>query len=287
MIYSFCQKYINWSLKIATCYIHITIWIDGQSNRYHLWYCLHLVDWLIRFTFYTPVFRRDVLWYGDVRPSGSPSVRHSFPNFSPTCFEILSWNFVYSFILMHVRSSLNVINFRQFLLELCPFWISNSYKYAVFRTSLLHALTYWAEILHMTLFYYTTDQVRVSSISVNFCKSYAPFGTENTGNTQFSALFTSILWHIELKFYTWLCFTVLQIKLECRQFASIFVEVMPLLGLRKLEIHIVSWNFSYDFVWCTIYQVRVSSLCVRLALHPSIHFLHFPPTCIDRFRAEI
>ena len=116
-----------------------------------------------------------------VRPSGSPSVRpsvrHSFPHFSPTCFEILSWNFVYNFILMHVRSSLNAINFRQFLLELCPFWTSNSYKYAVFRTFLLHALTYWAEILHMTLFNCTTDQVWVSSICVNFCRSYAPFGT--------------------------------------------------------------------------------------------------------------
>ena len=112
-----------------------------------------------------------------VRVSVRPSVRHSFPHFSPTCFEILSWNFVYHFILMHVRSSSNVINFRQFLLELCPFWTSNSYKYAVFRTFLLHALTYWPEILHMTLFYCTTDQVRVSSISFNFCGSYAPFGT--------------------------------------------------------------------------------------------------------------
>ena len=112
-----------------------------------------------------------------VRPSVHPSVRHSFPHFSPTCFEILTWNFVYNFILMHVRSSLNVINFRQFLLELCPFWTSNSYKYAVFRTFLLHAFAYWAEILHMTLFYYITDQVRVSSICVNFCRSYAPFGT--------------------------------------------------------------------------------------------------------------
>ena len=46
-----------------------------------------------------------------------------------------------------------------------------------FRTSLFHALTYWDEILHMTLFYCTTDQVRVSSICVNFCGSYAPFGT--------------------------------------------------------------------------------------------------------------
>ena len=39
-------------------------------------------------------------------------------------------------------------------------------KYIVFRTFSLHALTYWAEILHMTLFYCTTDQVGVSSIFV-------------------------------------------------------------------------------------------------------------------------
>ena len=129
-----------------------------------------------------------------LRPSVHPSVRHSFPHFSPTCFEILSWNFVCHFILMHVRASLNAIDFRQFLLELCPFLTSNSYKYLVFRTFLLHVLIYWVEMLHMTLFYYTTDQVRVSSICVNFCGSYAPF------------------------------------------------------GFRILEIHILSWNFTYDFV---------------------------------------
>ena len=177
----------------------------------------------------------DGTYYGmvmSVRPSGSPSVRHSFPHFSPTCFDILIWNFVYHLIFMHVRSSSNAINFRHFLQELCSFLTSNSYKYAVFRTFLLlfcfdilssnfvydfflmyhraslsfvillqfllelwlfvnleyskytvfrtfllHALTYWAKILHMTLFYCTTDQVRVSSICVNFCGSYAPFGT--------------------------------------------------------------------------------------------------------------
>ena len=114
-------------------------------------HCLH---------FYTPVFRRDVLWYGDVRPSvrpsGSPSirpsVRHSFPHFSPTCFDIFFWNFVYHSIFMHVRSSSNAINFRHFLQELCSFLTSNSYKYAVFRTFLLHALTYWVQILYMTFF---------------------------------------------------------------------------------------------------------------------------------------
>ena len=44
----------------------------------------------------------------------------------------------------------------------------------------------------------------------------------------FSALFSYMLWHNELKFCTWLCFNVLQIKFECRHFASIFEGVMPL-----------------------------------------------------------
>ena len=107
---------------------------------------------------------RDVLWYGDVRPSGSPSAR--FPHFSPTCFDILSWNFAHDFVLMYYRSSSSVVNLCQFLLELCPFWNLEYCKYTVFRTFLLHALTYWVEILYMTLFYCTTDQVRVSSIFV-------------------------------------------------------------------------------------------------------------------------
>ena len=89
---------------------------------------------------------------------------------------------------------------------------------------------------------------------------------------QFSTLFSYMLWHIELKFCIWLCFTVLQIKFECRQFASIFVGVMPLLELRILEIHsfphfsltcfdILSWNFAYDFaLLCN----RLSSSVVNL-----------------------
>ena len=194
----------------------------------------------IMINFYTPVFRRDVLWYGYVRPSGSlsvhpsvrPSVRPSqfsalfsdmlwdielkfcvslyfdarkikfechqfpsifagvmpllnfkllqicsFPHFSPTCFDILSWNFAYYFVLLYYRSSLSVVNFLPFFWELCPFWNLEYWKYTVFRDFLLHALIYWAEILHITLFYCTTDQIRLSSICVNFCRSYAPFGT--------------------------------------------------------------------------------------------------------------
>ena len=77
---------------------------------------------------------------------------HSFPHFSPTCFDILSWNFAHDFVLMYYRSSSSVISLRQFLKELCLFWNLEYRKYSVFRSFLLHALTYWAEILHMTLF---------------------------------------------------------------------------------------------------------------------------------------
>ena len=97
----------------------------------------------------------------------------SFPHFSLTCFDILSWNFANVFVLLYYRSSLSVVNSRQCLWELCPFWSLEYWKYAVFRTFILNALTYWAEILHMILFYCTTDQV----ICINFCRSNAPFGT--------------------------------------------------------------------------------------------------------------
>ena len=102
----------------------------------------------------------------------------------------------------------------------------------VFHNFLLHALTYWAAILHMAFSYCTTDQVRVSSLCVNFWRSYASLWTQNIDNVQFSALFSYVLWHFELKFCTWLSLTVLQIKFECCHFMSIFEGVMPLCELR-------------------------------------------------------
>ena len=88
----------------------------------------------------------------------------------------------------------------------------------------------------------------------------------------FSALFSYMLWHIEPKFCTWLCFDVLQIKFDCRHFVSIFEGVMPLCELRIKVMcsfphfsptcfDILSSNFAYDFVspYC-----RSSSSAVNL-----------------------
>ena len=40
---------------------------------------------------------------------------HSFPHFSLTRFDTLSWNFAFDFVLLYYRSSSSVVNFRQFL----------------------------------------------------------------------------------------------------------------------------------------------------------------------------
>ena len=53
---------------------------------------------------------------------------------------------------MYYRARLSVVTLRQFLKELFLFVNLEYRKYKVFRSFLLHALTYFAEILHMTLF---------------------------------------------------------------------------------------------------------------------------------------
>ena len=80
----------------------------------------------------------------------------SFPHFSPTCFDILSWNFAYSFVLLFYRSSrVSPICF------VCPFWNLEYWKYTVFRNFHLHASTHWAEIAYsfVSLYYRSSSSV--------------------------------------------------------------------------------------------------------------------------------
>ena len=128
----------------------------------------------------------------------------------------------------------------------------------VFCNFLLHALTYWAEILYVTFFSYSFDQVWVSSIFVNVCWSLCPFC--NFKSWKYT-VFRTFLLHALIywaEFVHMLCYNVLHNKFECRQFTSMFVGLMPLSDLRILEIHgfphftptcvdILSWNFAYDF----------------------------------------
>ena len=46
---------------------------------------------------------------------------HSFPHFSFTWFDMLSWNFAYDFDLPYLRSSVSVVNLRQFCRSYVPY----------------------------------------------------------------------------------------------------------------------------------------------------------------------
>ena len=156
--------------------------------------------------FYMPVFRRDVLWYGDVRPSFRPSVPPSrapsvsFPHLSPTCFDIFSWNFAYDFVLMYYRSR---------SLSLC-----NNFYTPVFRRDVL----WYGDV---------RPSVRPSG---------SPSVRPSVRPSQFSALFSYMLWHIFLKFCVSLYFYARKIKFECHQFPSLFAGVMLLFNFKLLQI---------------------------------------------------
>ena len=99
---------------------------------------------------------------------------HSFPHDSLTFFDILSWNLAYDFVYCttdQVRVSSICVNFYGSYAPFGTYITGNT----VFRTFLLHDLTYWADILHMTLLYCTTDQVRLSVNLRQFLWELCPF----------------------------------------------------------------------------------------------------------------
>ena len=132
----------------------------------------------------------------------------------------------------------------QFLWVLCPFWKLEYWKYTVFRFFLLHALTYWAVILFMTLFNCTTDQVRLSSISVNF---YTPVFRRDV-----------LLWYGDVR-----------PGLRPSDSPSVRFSVRPGLRppvFRTFLLHALTYwaeILHMTLFYCTTDQVRVSSLSVN------------------------
>ena len=124
----FCDLLYNWAIHVPS--LAMFLYARLQTGRIMVWWC----------------------------PSVRPSAH--FLHFSHTCFDIMSWNFAHDFVLMYYRSSLSVVTLRQFLYARRDvLWYGDvrpsvrpGLRPPLFRTFLLHALTYWAEILHMTLF---------------------------------------------------------------------------------------------------------------------------------------
>ena len=101
---------------------------------------------------------------------------HSFPHFSLTCFDILSWNFAYDFVLLYYRSSSSVVNLRQCLWELCPFWNLEYWKYTVFPH---FSLAPFNILSWMFAYYFVFLNYRssLSVVNLRLFWSYASFRT--------------------------------------------------------------------------------------------------------------
>ena len=99
----------------------------------------------------------------------------SFPHFSPTCFDILNWNFAYDFVLLYYRSSSSVVNLCQFLWELCPFWNLEYWKYSFPHFSLTPSnILSWKFAYYFVFLYYRSS---LSVFNLRLFWSYASFRT--------------------------------------------------------------------------------------------------------------
>ena len=140
--------------------------------KFCTWLCFNVIQIKFECHHFASIFE-------GVMPSDSPSVRVSVRPFS-ALFSYMLWHIELKFCIWLCFTVLQIkFKCRQFpsiFVGVMPLLECRILKIHSFHTFLLHALTYWAEILHFTLFYCTTDQVWVPSISVNFCRSYAPFG---------------------------------------------------------------------------------------------------------------
>ena len=101
---------------------------------------------------------------------------HSFPHFSLTCFDILSWNLAYVFVLLYYRSSSSVVNLRQFLWELCPFWqlrILEIHSFLHFSLTPFNILS-WKFAYYFVFLYF---RLSLSVVNLRLFWSYASFRT--------------------------------------------------------------------------------------------------------------
>ena len=144
---------------------------------YMLWhiefkYCIWLCFYVPQSKFESRHFASIFLW---VMPLCELRILeiHSFPRFSLTCFDILSWNFAYDFVLLYYRSSSSVVNLRQFLWELCPFWNLEYWKYSFPHFSLTpFNILSWKFAYYFVFLYYRSS---LSVVNLRLFWSFASF----------------------------------------------------------------------------------------------------------------
>ena len=163
------------------------------------------------------------------------------------------------------------INFHAYPLHIL--WVINMFAIHCFFFPLVYLLIYMYIIyIFIRPSSDGTYYGMVMSVRVSVRPSVRPVSVRPVSVRPFSALFSYMLWHIELKFCTWLSFNVLQIKFECHYFASMFEGVMPLCELRIWEIQFSAlfsymlWHIELKFcTWLCFDELQSKFECCHFA----------------------
>ena len=217
----------------------------GTPNRY-----------IFRLTFWFLYARRQtacmMVWW-------CPSVI-VYRTFFPTCFDILSWKFVYDSIL---RTTLNTKNFRHILQELCPFRISSYCKYAVLASSCFDIYS-WI-LIHSFLFVPPTyfDILRWNFAFIFFYKPKIKCDC-----LRFASIFLGVISLLELRI------------LEVHTFPHFLLHA-PKYWADILYMTYFLW--PTDQVWVSSYCINMcrSTILSELLILEMYSFRHFSPTCFD------
>ena len=180
--------------------------------KFWIWLCFNVVQIKFECRHFASIFIRpssDGTYYGMVmsvspsvrvsvcptlRPSGSPFA--SFQHFSPTCFDALSWNFAYEFVLTVL----------QIKFECCQFASNFVWIMLFLELRNFSCMLWYIELTFCICLCFDVLQTKVE------CRQFAwiiagvmPPLESRILKMQFSALFSNIFWHIALKFVIWLC----------------------------------------------------------------------------------
>ena len=93
-------SYMLWDIELKFC---ISLYYDARKSKFECHQFPSIFDGVM------PLFNFKLLQIC------------SFPHFSPSCFDILSWNFAYDFVLLYYRTSSSVANFPSIFVGVMPF----------------------------------------------------------------------------------------------------------------------------------------------------------------------
>ena len=183
---------------------------------------------------------------------------HSFLHFSPTCFGILSWNFVYDFQWMNIRWSSSVINFCK---TYAPFGTKNT-RNTQFSTlfSMCFDILSWNFVYDFHLMNF-----RLKYSIINF-RNNTPFGTENTWNTVFHTLSLHVLTNwadmLYITFYElqikWLSIPGVMLKELCPLWIYRFAHYSC--ACSEIELNLLIWLFFLLYIILSVKCIINDSL---------------------------